>query len=1690
MKIRDLSDYIKQKTNSDVEYNSQLKLLTKADLLLTKLYGEFDDPDGYLKGELIKLSSFAEDSDDQVFYEFLQNAKDANGTGLWVFMDKKLGVIILNDGEPFHTNPNTTDGSLFSFLGKGKGGKFKDSSKSGEKGMGSKLLYNMLVPYNSSGNLSGMSERLAEALSEDQIGPILFSWSNQDINALRRILNVTDISDIRIADSESPILCKLFLSYFPALPNQSLNYLDKNVIPFGQLEFNQFKDCLSEALKFFKNDELFYSPGSIIYIPAHESTIEKLEGGLVEICKGLAQSLSVLSIDGSLNNVKRVVFGDVKIEKEIFQSIPITVKSDGVEINASIVFSLTRNEKQKVLPNIFTDYFPISKEIHGLGYILRCKKFNILDNRQKLRKNESNKFVAFANKLIESWDQIPDSSYSPFLGSLAISLDPKEGEEILLFHEIVKGHAINQIQTNQSDIPRAKADEVIALPSGFEKMNISDLLLGKYPLHPRLYEYYDDGLDKWGVEVFSLSRLFHDAGVEKARKFVENSDEYLNIVKQLELENEANYLFEIPFVPTSSGYLSIKEFCEKQDTFLLFPQNQFGSFKKHCQKENVPITFSNGVDKFLNLEYYPNVTSLIETKWNTEKTFGRFIEFFKNEEISFSQELKNHSLSDLYSFDKEEFASWVSDEYAYFSNRKGDSDLLIGGTIGNDLNDEFFNDWKLPVEQELSILKSFQAKANGVWEIVSSDRTYLTNKIGKLKETDVIKPVLLQLLDSFKERSNKKNDDVFFSSQDKLALTYDDLWEDFGKKIFHEGFENLTEEEYKSVSKLFSKFGYKLPNSDLLAAYSPKEFQKLFEVKSLQNLSLEWGTISSDEILLLKKLSEIEGCKFFDLFTLKQSGVSSFEIKSNNESSRQFFNSPTEVSEFLVEQNQYFELPESLLNYFTVKDGLWDVSSEQFKLELLDEFGSEQVFLILFQGASDILKSSYIENIELIEINSNDQQILKENSFEVRFVSAFANDETLLAKVKEKIQIDGQTISHDGYNATVNINSHSYILSELLDDQEGALDRMNKATKLFSTLNPRLREKFLGLDDKPLCDIKDEILEMDKGKPVQVAFLIDYLDQREAEDFELVLDELPNFSGIDVKELFSEFKNRNINWKKYWKNEWFGINPEYQIIPNQVDLWLESEIIAKSLLEWSNKSDDNLKYLAAHLDSQNHVQKSESFRFSMNLGKVLDDIYLPKKLWSRTLEWGLPREVVFFEKEGEKLWTIIENQGLWEDYLVSYTSWGTGDERTLRLSNVGSPIKYYFDRTLHFEYLLMSELSPESVSILSTSSSSKTRKIAEKLNLEKLSIEIRAKGELPDKIEWHAGYYNSWKDNRPPNHFTYRIYTVNKVIESSAVIMKGGEPFLEINSVKDEFRLRVKKEASRRDIFIYLKDSEILSLKYLEEFQNDLFVGESESKDLVRLFSLANEFQEEALSSLKSRGIIDEDFNPISSPNTSNNDSNTKTNGNVYLEGFENLKDPQLLLDNWDLIRQLIEKFGNDLGKKLQAALENETDDSKPNKLSGFIGEQLAREWFEKNYQKDATWLGDRHLAYDIILGNNELVEIKTKIKTLYDELVGGSGTTAVYLRQSQLNFIEETKDKQYYLGLISLEDLGIRGNYYEWNEVWGGEVTIQISLQEEIKNFAKDFMNDEKNMELFSNTIRFIFMKNGKDQISSIELI
>src|SRR5690606_14629881 len=117
-------------------------------------------------------------------------------------------------------------------------------------------------------------------------------------------------------------------------------------------------------------------------------------------------------------------------------------------------------------------------------------------------------------------------------------------------------YAKGRIPTNSLSNQFEDAENIYALPKGYENLNTEKLFDTKYALHSQLYEYYDDGLDNWGIQKYSLSELFISAGLSKTRKFFEIERLTPNILHQLNLENNPEFLFQIPIIPFGQSYLS------------------------------------------------------------------------------------------------------------------------------------------------------------------------------------------------------------------------------------------------------------------------------------------------------------------------------------------------------------------------------------------------------------------------------------------------------------------------------------------------------------------------------------------------------------------------------------------------------------------------------------------------------------------------------------------------------------------------------------------------------------------------------------------------------------------------------------------------------------------------------------------------------------------------------------------------------------------------------------------------------------------------------------------------------------------------------------------------------------------------------------------------------------------------------
>ena len=117
MNVRDLSQYITKLCGQET-----LHLLgTNKELLLHKIYGEDPSAD-QVKSVISDAASFASNAEEQLFYEFVQNAYDASADSLFFYANEKY-LIVLNNGEPFYTDFDLFDtstpireGQLYNFL--------------------------------------------------------------------------------------------------------------------------------------------------------------------------------------------------------------------------------------------------------------------------------------------------------------------------------------------------------------------------------------------------------------------------------------------------------------------------------------------------------------------------------------------------------------------------------------------------------------------------------------------------------------------------------------------------------------------------------------------------------------------------------------------------------------------------------------------------------------------------------------------------------------------------------------------------------------------------------------------------------------------------------------------------------------------------------------------------------------------------------------------------------------------------------------------------------------------------------------------------------------------------------------------------------------------------------------------------------------------------------------------------------------------------------------------------------------------------------------------------------------------------------------------------------------------------------------------------------------------------------------
>ena len=381
MTIRDLNQYIRALCGEET-----LNLLgTNKELLLQKIYGQ-DPSSDQVKGVIQDVASFASNAEEQLFYEFVQNAYDANADSLFFYANKNY-LVVLNNGEPFYTDfdifesENIRDGQLYNFLAKGKSLKRSDPGKFGKYGQGSKLLYTLLTEVSES---EGNEELLVKTLYEEKKGPYLISW--YDRRQLANLLQKQGVWTPAQGDDykENILFAKILMSYYPIAPGTSEEL-------FSTKEALDAIDAFDSLVDPRRNLN-FLNRGTALIIPLGEGKYEKItsEANLERVKTRLGGFASITKAQ-ERNEGKTVdhiyVMGE-EVEQHDVQSVFVDFKVDGKPFFYHFAFNPIFAEKNFV--NLFKG-LPILETKLRLGFIIDSQKFDVDSSRQRISDKDKTK---------------------------------------------------------------------------------------------------------------------------------------------------------------------------------------------------------------------------------------------------------------------------------------------------------------------------------------------------------------------------------------------------------------------------------------------------------------------------------------------------------------------------------------------------------------------------------------------------------------------------------------------------------------------------------------------------------------------------------------------------------------------------------------------------------------------------------------------------------------------------------------------------------------------------------------------------------------------------------------------------------------------------------------------------------------------------------------------------------------------------------------------------------------------------------------------------------------------------------------------------------------------------------------------------------------------------------------------------
>ena len=1634
MTIRDLNQYIRALCGEET-----LNLLgSNKELLLQKIYGQDPSPD-QVKSVISDAASFASNAEEQLFYEFVQNAYDASADSLFFYANENY-LIVLNNGEPFYTDFNIfdtdtlRDGQLYNFLAKGKSLKRSDITKLGKYGQGSKLLYTLLTEVSES---EENEELLIKTLYEEKKGPYLISW--YDRRQLANLLQKQRVWTPAQGDDykENILFAKILMSYYPIAPGTSEEL-------FSTKEALDAIDAFDSLVDPRRNLN-FLNRGTALIIPLGEGKYEKitLEANLERVRTRLGGFASITK-DQERNEGKTVdhiyVMGE-EVEQHEVQSVFVEFKVDGKPFYYHFAFNPIFAEKNFV--NLFKG-LPILETKLRLGFIIDSQKFDVDSSRQRISDKDKTKgqLVRAFTELVKELRALKNSNPSKFdfIYKAIAATKYLEGEDFRYIKEAFQEVFVPFFE-----------EFVLTSTGGYEKKEnvrsfAEDYQIPLKDIGISKYKWIDDSIKKdlhrhkVDVEVIDFSTLLSDADSTKLAAWI----------KSLSAHDYKDFNELCDSHKAESGVQDNKIFRSNKDT--LYSYNELKS------AANIYYPYEEGM-KFGECEHINETLSDVDMSSYIANLFEKI-----------KTNIESFRLSDSAKDDAANLLAWIATKSEFYVSRIRSEILLLQNW--HDTYDSFENilserpnDTMLfdnycvkgyvpeAVKTNSWLLNPSKAKKScwqwllSHWENLKQDEEWGENTHKYIAD---VKKVYKAVGTDAQGNTDKTQITLYLDEDGKPISQLRAVVNNVSK---------LSEEEYNYLGK-------KVTHLRLLPYEYHKELMEApFRMDTVQSANIVNESLTADEKLLRIFIKITD--EYLRLYrTQENSGK--YVITKTSSGLNYIDSVPSDLQSELLAAN-FYRIPDKVQEILQTEKGKYKfASNETMLLRAIERLNNPIKLFPFVKLANANVVASFFNFLKNVNIDS---KITKEDlKWQVIEFAAQRNTdeneyiETVFGLIRHK----GNELPGSITQQYVKVGDNEYdvyVLDEDYKKDNQTIDSFLKCLPSQIEVDYFKENYYEGKEDEVDTQALFDDLSTHYLSIEQLRFCIDYAitNDEDCDDLE-IKNELSLTDALDMI-----LKNNFVGFDKYFKME--DVDFDEQVYANH-EILLESEYLPDTLHKWIDNNPASLAlftllttysnpYIAVRQALLDNVAYSDvsCFADAEHKGEI-----------DYAINWAIEKKFTYkyLSERYNTMMAIIEK--LPSDYSVMPFLRYTGNVAPVenefetpkplftleRYQDGGSFLSWYvwagsqFQERLNGSKKLAKFIKDNTVYLYGDKELLFNHgfKKNPRWNLQ-TSVDIKDFPEHDDPV------YQLWKKSDESKGIT--IHTSDKPIVMNFNIMSsnasifadkmhdsefGYEPGKRVivqQPNKDGLSLMktIAKHIGSMDFFqqpfIALQSLYVDQWELLQQGTNGDNEGNGKSNIDLTNSSLTEEQAQEAINKISTETAenIDQVNNITKQMNGEELDKLNEVAEPIkeLIEGLDK-EDLERLAEKKDKILQMMDDL---------AEAEEEEKESQVRQTIGFIGELIYSHYLEnKKLVKNKDFV---HAAldgvgeYDFEIKSEKMfVDVKTTLYSLKD------GTAPFYLHRSQNVFMQKHPDSKYHIVRISLIDLNLKKSYEELRDTYGKE--------------------------------------------------